>query len=96
MHCFVLSCYSYNLESHSAINTRKFIELKLADFGLELNDSIYVVSDNETKIIATFKSNCQRIECAAHYINKQFEHGFNREEIDESPVAYDVVQNVFD
>ena len=56
----------------------------------------YVVSDNETRIIATFKSNCQRIGCAAHYINKQLEHGFNKEEIDKSPVACEVVQNVFD
>ena len=83
LHCFVFGCYPYNLESHSAINKRKFVELKLVDFGLELNDSIYVVSDNETKMIATFKSNCQRIGCAAHYINKQLEHRFNEEEIDE-------------
>ena len=96
MHCFVLDCYPYNLESHSAINRRKFVKLKLADFGLELSDSIYVVSDNEIKMIATFKSNCQRIGCAAHYINKQLEHGSNKEEIDESPVACDVVQKVFD
>ncbi|CAF3483352.1 unnamed protein product [Rotaria sp. Silwood2] len=95
-YCFVLGCYQYDLESHSAINTRKFVESKLSDFGLELNDSIYVVSDNEPKMIATFKSNCQRIGCAAHYINKQLEHGFNKEEINKLPVACDVVQNVFD
>ena len=64
------------MESHSAIHTRKFVESKLSDFGLQLNDSIYVVSDNETKMIATFKSKCQRIGCVAHYINKQLEHGF--------------------
>ncbi|CAF1483898.1 unnamed protein product [Rotaria sordida] len=96
LQCFVLGCYPYDLESHSAINTRKFVESKLSDFGLKLNDSIYVVSDNETKMIATFKSNCQRIGCAVHYINKQLEHGFNKEEIDKLPVACDAVQNVFD
>lgn len=96
LQCFVLGCYPYDLESHSAINTRNFVELKLSDFGLQLNDSIYVVSDNETKMIATFKSKCQRIGCAAHYINKQLEHGFNKEEIDKSPVACDIVQTTFE
>ncbi|CAF4312008.1 unnamed protein product [Rotaria sp. Silwood2] len=96
LQCFVLGCYPYDLESHSATNTRKFVESKLSDFGLELNDSIYVVSDNENKMVATFKSNCQRIGCAAHYINKQLDHGFNKEEIDKLPVACDVAQNEFD
>ncbi|CAF3948649.1 unnamed protein product [Rotaria sp. Silwood1] len=96
LQCFVLGCYPYDLESHSAKNTRKFVDSKLSDFGLALNDSIYVVSDNEIKMIATFKSSCQRIGCAAHYINKQLEHGFNKEEIDKLPVACDVVQNLFD
>lgn len=91
-----MGCYPYDLESHSAINTRKFVEAKLVDYKLELNDTIYVVCDNETKMVATFKSNCQRVGCSVHYINKQLEHAFNKKEIDKLPVACDAIQELFD
>ncbi len=92
----MLGCYPYELESHSAINTRKFVESKLAEYKLELNDDIYVVSDNEPKMVATFKSKCQRIGCSVHYINKQLEHAFTKKEIDKLPVACGFVQELFD
>lgn len=95
LQCFVLGCYPYDLESCSAMNTRKFVESKLADYKLQLNESIYVVSDNEPKVVASFKSKCQRVGCSAHYINKQLEHGFTKKEIDKAPVACEIVQAVF-
>ncbi|CAF2111047.1 unnamed protein product [Rotaria magnacalcarata] len=55
LHCFVLGCYHYDLESNSAINTRKFVESKLSEYRLELNGNVYIVSDNEPKMLATFK-----------------------------------------
>ncbi|CAM4905523.1 unnamed protein product [Rotaria socialis] len=96
LHCFVLGCYDYDLESSSAINTRRFVESKLSDYRLELNKNVYIVSDNEPKMLATFKLNCQRIGCSCHFINKQLEHTFNKTKIDKSPVNCDLAQVLFE
>ncbi|CAF0968562.1 unnamed protein product [Adineta ricciae] len=96
LNCFVLDCYPYELESFTAINTRKFVESILSEFNLQLNDSIYVVSDNEPKIVATFKLKCQRVGCSVHYINKQLEHALTKKEIDKMPVSCGIVQELFD
>ena len=69
LYCFVSGCYSYDLESHNAVNTRQFFESKLADYKLEFNHSVYVVSDNEAKMLAAFKLNCKRLGCSVRYIN---------------------------
>ena len=95
LQCFILGCYPYDLESHSAINTRKFVKSKLCQLKLQVNDSIYVVSDNKTKMQAPSRLSCQRIGCSVHYINKQLEHAFLKKEIDKSPVLCDVIQNLF-
>lgn len=94
--CFVLGCFLYDFESSSAINIRKFVENKLALYNLKLSDTTYVVTDNESKMVATFKTGSKRIGCSVHYINKQLEHAFNKKEIDKSPVACDIVQEHFD
>ncbi|CAF1153450.1 unnamed protein product [Rotaria magnacalcarata] len=96
LHCFVLGCCHYDLESNSAINTRKFVESKLSEYRLELNGNVYIVSDNEPKMLATFKLNCQRIGCSCHFINKQLEHTFTKKEIDKSPVQCDLAQVLFE
>ncbi|CAM4838916.1 unnamed protein product [Rotaria magnacalcarata] len=47
-------------------------------------------------MVATFKLNCQRTGCSAHYLNKQLEHAFNKEEVNKLPVACNVIQDLFD
>ncbi|CAF1509555.1 unnamed protein product [Rotaria sordida] len=96
LYCFVLGCYHYDLESNSAINTRKFVESKLSDYKLQLNENVYIVSDNEPKMLSTFRLNCQRIGCSCHFINKQLEHMFTKKEIDKSPVQCDLAQVLFE
>jgi hypothetical protein len=96
LYCFVLGCYHYDLESSSAINTRKFVESKLSEFGLNLNENVYIVSDNEPKMLSTFRLNCKRIGCSCHYINKQLEHAFTKKEIDKLPVQCDLAQLLFE
>lgn len=78
------------------MNIRKFVESKLAEYKLKLSETIYVVTDNESKMVATFKTGSKRIGCSVHYINKQLEHAFNKKEIDKLPVACDVAQEIFD
>ncbi|CAF4557215.1 unnamed protein product, partial [Rotaria magnacalcarata] len=47
-------------------------------------------------MVATFKLNCQRTGCSAHYLNKQLEHAFNKEEVNKLPVSCNVIQDLFD
>ena len=96
LQCFVPGCFPFDFESSSAINIRKFVESKLAEYKLKLNETIYVVTDNESKMVTTFKSGSRRIGCSVHYINKQLEHAFNKKEIDKLPVTCDVAQEIFD
>lgn len=63
---------------------------------MNLNENVYIVSDNEPKMISTFKLNCKRIGCSCHYINKQLEHTFIKKEIDKSPVQCDIAQLLFE
>jgi hypothetical protein len=96
LYCFVLGCYHYDFESNSAINMRKFVESKLTEYGFNLNENVYIVSDNEPKTLSAFKLNCIRIGYSCHYINKQLEHTFTKKEIDKSPVQYDLAQLLFE
>ena len=45
---------------------------------------MFVVSDNEPKMVCAFKDYTTRVGCSAHYINKVLEHAF---ELDESLCA---------
>lgn len=78
---FVLGCFPYHAESHSAANTRAFVDEKLSEYGLILDDSKYVVTDNEPKMQAAFRENCCRVGCSVHYLNKQLSHAFESNEI---------------
>ena len=78
---FVLGCFPYDGESHSAANTRAFVDDKLSEYGLKLDASKYVVTDNEPKIQAAFRENCCRVGCSVHYLNKQLFHAFESSEI---------------
>ncbi len=51
----MLGRYHYDLESSTATNTRKFVESILLDYRVELNENVYVVFNNEPKILSAFK-----------------------------------------
>jgi hypothetical protein len=92
---FILGCVLYDIESQSANNIRMFVDEQLSLYGLNLNSTIYIVTDNENKMKASFKDNCIRIGCSIHYLNKQLEHSFTSTEIDKKPVKCDEVQYLF-
>jgi hypothetical protein len=96
LHNFILGCVLYHIESQSANNIRVFVDIQLLFYELTLNNTTFVVTDNENKMRAAFKDKCIRIGCAIHYLNKQLEHSFTSDEIDKKPVKCDEVQNLFE
>ncbi|CAF4557208.1 unnamed protein product, partial [Didymodactylos carnosus] len=97
---FILGCFPYETESHSAPHLREFIIKKLEEFKLKLNLTKYVVIDNEPKMIATFRDHCIRVGCAHHYLNKQLQHAFESQQLHVyknvvEKVNCDIVQNLF-
>ncbi|CAF4493139.1 unnamed protein product [Didymodactylos carnosus] len=60
------------------------------EFGLYLNDDIFIMSDNENKMKSAFKEDVQRVGCGAHYLNKILQHAFTKDDI-----KYDVAQVLF-
>lgn len=73
-----------------------FVDEQLSLFGLSLNNSIFIVTDNENKMKASFRDKCIRIGCSIHYLNKQLEHSFTSNEVDKKLVNCDEVQRLFD
>ncbi|CAF4515924.1 unnamed protein product [Rotaria sp. Silwood2] len=97
---FILGCFPYDADNHSAPHLREFIIKKLEEFKLKLDLSKYVVSDNEPKMLATFRGYCIRVGCADHYLNKQLQHAFESEQLHVNKnvvekVDCDIVQNMF-
>ncbi|CAF1478389.1 unnamed protein product [Adineta ricciae] len=100
LYTFILGCFPYDAESHSAPHLREFITKKLEDFKLKLDLNKYVVSDNEPKMIATFRDYCVRVGCSDHCLNKQLQHAFESEQLHVNKnivekVDCDVVQRMF-
>ena len=95
LHVFVLGCYPYDEDDQKSPNIRIFIERILSEYGLKLDNSKYVMSDNENKMKSTFGYNCKRIGCSSHYLNKQLEHAFTSQTIDKKPVDCIEVQELF-
>ena len=95
LHVFILGCYPYDESDQKAPTTRAFVENILNDYGLKLDNDKYVMSDNENKMKCAFNSNCKRIGCSAHYLNKQLEHAFTSDTIDKQSVDCDEVQALF-
>ncbi|CAF4007248.1 unnamed protein product [Rotaria magnacalcarata] len=58
---FILGCFLYDAETQSSNNVRMFVNEKLSSFGLNLNNSIFVVTDNENKMRAAFKDKCKKL-----------------------------------
>ncbi len=73
---FTLSCQAYDFETQHAVNIRAFVNKVLQEYGLFLNDDIFIVTDNENKMKSAFKDDCMRVGCSAHYINKILQHAF--------------------
>ncbi|CAF4164080.1 unnamed protein product [Rotaria sordida] len=88
---FILGCYPYDAESHSAQHLRAFVDQKLNEYKLCLDNSKYVVTDNEAKMLSAFRENCTRIGCSDHYINRQLKHAFESQQIH---VSKTVIENV--
>ncbi|CAF3437329.1 unnamed protein product [Rotaria sp. Silwood2] len=72
---FVLACRAYDLNNQTSPSIRKFVNSILEEFGLRLDSSSFIVSDNENKMKSTFNDvNC--IGCSVHYMNKPMEKTF--------------------
>jgi len=72
---FILACRAYDLDNQTSVNVRKFVNSILEEFGLQLNVSSFVVSDNENKMKAAF-NDVNRVGCSIHYMNKALEKTF--------------------
>ena len=46
-----------------------------------LDNTKYVVADNEAKMISAFREDCIRIKCSDHYLNRQLKHAFESAQI---------------
>jgi len=95
LHVFILGCFPYDRDNQTANQVRQFVDAKLMEFHLSLDNSKFVVSDNENKMKSAFKDSCVRIGCSIHYINKQLEHCFTTDVVDKAPVKCDIVQQMF-
>ena len=91
---FIFGCYPYNRENHSATQIRIFVDNKLSEYHLKLNNEIFVVTDNENRMKSALEDSCSRVGCGLHYLNKQLEHAFNATEIDKVKVNCDLVQEM--
>jgi hypothetical protein len=92
---FSLGCFPYELENKRAPTVRAFVDDILKTFGLELDSEKFVVIDNEPTMLCTFSTNCKRVGCSDHYINKQLQHTFTTKKIDGQLVNCDTAQDLF-
>ncbi|CAF3196992.1 unnamed protein product [Rotaria socialis] len=93
---FLIGCYPYQMENKRAPTIRSFIDTVLNEFGLKLNQEKFVMSDNEPTMKCTFNSNCKRVGCSDHYLNKQMQHAFTSTIIDGENVNCESAQDMFD
>ncbi|CAF1285589.1 unnamed protein product [Rotaria sordida] len=92
---FSIGCFPYEMENKRAPTIRTFVNDTLKDFGLVLDQEKFVVTDNEPTMLCTFNTDCKRIGCSDHYINKQFQHTFTTKTIDGKFVNCDLAQGLF-
>jgi hypothetical protein len=77
---FILACKLYDLPNQKSYNVRDFVYTVVEEFGLKIHEDIFIVSDNEPKMICAFREGVIRIGCSAHYINKVIQHAFELED----------------
>ena len=97
---FILGCFPYDAPSHSAQHLREFVDEKLQQFTLKLDNTTYAVTDNEPRMLAAFRDQCTRVGCSDHYLNKQIQHAFESQQIHINRHQYETVncesvQNLF-
>ncbi|CAF4064119.1 unnamed protein product [Adineta steineri] len=92
---FTLGCYPYDQDNQTSPQVRQFVDSKLMEYHLSLDDSKFVVCDNENKMKSSFKVCCTRIGCSIHYLSKQVQHCFTTDTIDKVPVNCDIIQQMF-
>ena len=63
---FVLACKLYDFPNHQAHNIRDFVNTIVGEFGLKVNEDMFIVSDNEPKMVCAFKDDTTRVGCSAH------------------------------
>ncbi|CAF4450084.1 unnamed protein product [Rotaria socialis] len=95
LHVFVLGCFPYDHDNQTANQIRQFVDCKLMEFNLSLDNNKFVVSDDANKMKSAFKDSCIRIGCSIHYVNKQLEYCFTIDIVDKAPVKCDIVQQIF-
>ena len=95
LHNYILGCYPYDIDKdQKAPNIRAFVEEILDEYGLELNLSAYLVSNNEAKMKSAFGLDyCKRIGCSDHYLSKQLQHSFTSMTIDKENVDWNCSRN---
>lgn len=96
LHVFVLGCYPYDESDQKTPTIRTFVEKILDEYRLKLDSEKYIISDNENKMKSTFNLQCKCIGCSSHYLNKQLEHAFISETIDNQPVKCTEIQTCQD
>jgi hypothetical protein len=67
LYVFILGCYPYDRENHTSNQVRQFVDSKLIEYHLSLDDGKFVICDNENKIKSSFKYLCTRVGCSIHY-----------------------------
>ncbi|CAF1558794.1 unnamed protein product, partial [Rotaria sordida] len=92
---FSIGCFPYKMENKRAPTIRIFVNDTLKDFGLVLDQEKFVVTDNEPPMLCTVNTDCKRIGCSDHYINKQLQHTFTTKTIDGKFVNCDLAQGLF-
>ncbi|CAM4908290.1 unnamed protein product [Rotaria socialis] len=95
LQAFILGCYPYDRDNQTSTQIRQFVDSKLMEYNLSLNNNKFVVTDNENKMKSSFKDSCTRIGCSIHYMNKQLEHCFITNTIEKMPVNCDLAQEMF-
>ena len=96
LHVYILGCYPYDRENHTANQVRQFVDGKLLEYNLSLDRSKFVVCDNGNKMKSCFKDSCTRIGFSVHYLNTQLQHCFTSDVIDKVQVCCELVQTMFD
>ncbi|CAF1185441.1 unnamed protein product [Adineta steineri] len=92
---FTLGCYPYDQDNQTSIRVHQVVDSKLMEYHLSLDDSKFVVCENENKMKSSFKVCCTRIGCSIHYLSKQLQHCFTTDTIDKVPVNCDIIQQMF-
>ncbi|CAF1968037.1 unnamed protein product [Rotaria magnacalcarata] len=85
LYAFILGCYPYDRDNQSSSQMQQFVDAKLLEFDLSVENSKFVATDNENKMKSCFKDPCIRIGCSIHYLSKQLEHCFTSVTLEKIP-----------